>query len=802
VRPGKNVADRCGELSEGSPDRRRLVLIPINALRSLLRIPSDNPDLMHSQVKALSAQVPLLYFITLINTLAVAWTHYGSAPEILTVGFPALVAVGCVARGWTWMRMRGGVSDAQAASALRKTVVAAVAFGVILLLWGLVLYQYGDAYAQGHVVFYMAITVISCIFCLMHLRPAALLLTGVTVIPFTIFFVMTGRPVFIAIAVNMLLVSAAMIYILLIYSRDFANMIGFQNQLVEGHELERAAQREILKHAGRFEVALNNMLHGLSMFDVDDRLIVCNERYAEMYGLPGDLTQPGAEWRDIVAHRVETLSHRNLSYDDVLVTLHSVHLKTTPSSHVRQLGDGRMILVRHQPIKEGGWVATHEDITERHEAEERLSYTARHDALTGLANRVLLQERMEQAVAGLERGEEFAVLCLDLDHFKETNDALGHVVGDLLLQETAARLRACVGDADTVARAGGDEFAIVAVGTSGPAEPAALAQRLLVAMAAPFELEGHHINIGASIGIALAPRDGTVGARLFRLADVALYRAKSGGRRTWRFFEASMDAELQSRWRLEIDLRKALVDEEFEVYFQPINDAKTRSIRSFEALLRWRHPDRGMISPAEFIPLAEETGLIVPLGEWVLGTACKEATHWPADVRVSVNVSARQFDTGKLTETVRKAIADSGLAARRLELEITESVLLEGGRDNLAILHELRGLGVQIALDDFGTGYSSLSYLRSFPFDKLKIDQSFVRNIDERDAQEIVRAIASLSQTLGMATTAEGVETEDQLEKMIAYHCTEVQGYLFSRPVPASEVARLLAAFNPGRQAA
>jgi diguanylate cyclase (GGDEF)-like protein len=766
---------------------------------------------MHSQVKALSAQVPLLYFITLVNTVAVAWTHYGSAPESLTVGFPALVLVGCVARGWTWMRMHGGVSDAEAASALRKTVVAAVAFGVALLVWSLVLYQYGDAYAQGHVVFFMGITVISCIFCLMHLRPAALLLTGVTVIPFAIFFLMTGRPVFVAIAVNMLLVSAAMIYILLIYSRDFANMIAFQKKLVQTHEAETewarsnaetelAAQREILKHAGRFEVALNNMLHGLCMFDTDDRLIVCNERYAEMYGLPGELKQPGAKWRDIVAHKLETPGY--LSDDDVLATHRTVHFKTTPSSQVRQLGDGRRILVRHQPIKEGGWVATHEDITERHEAEERLSHLARHDALTGLANRVLLQERMEEAVAGLERGEEFAVLCLDLDHFKETNDALGHVVGDVLLREIAARLKACVGETDTVARAGGDEFAIVELGISGTAETAALAQRLLEAIAAPFEIEGHKINIGASIGIALAPRDGTLGARLFRLADVALYRAKSGGRRTWRFFEASMDSELQSRWQLEIDLRKALVEEEFEVYFQPINDAKTRSIRSFEALVRWRHPDRGMISPAEFIPLAEETGLIVPLGEWVLGMACKEATKWPVDVRVSVNVSARQFDTGQLTETARKAIADSGLAAQRLELEITESVLLEGGRDNLAILHELRALGVRIALDDFGTGYSSLSYLRSFPFDKLKIDQSFVRNIDERDAQEIVRAIASLSQTLGMATTAEGVETEEQLEKMIAYHCTEVQGYLFSRPVPASDVARLLAAFNPGRQAA
>jgi predicted signal transduction protein with EAL and GGDEF domain len=318
----------------------------------------------------------------------------------------------------------------------------------------------------------------------------------------------------------------------------------------------------------------------------------------------------------------------------------------------------------------------------------------------------------------------------------------------------------------------------------------------------PYEIDGHEINIGASIGIALAPRDESVGALLLRLADIALYRAKSERRQSYRFFEAAMDAELQSRRRLEIDMRKALVNDEFEVYFQPINDAKTKSIRSFEALVRWRHPDRGMISPAEFIPLAEQTGLIVPLGEWVLRTACKEATFWPSDVRVSVNLSACQFKAGDLTGTVRKALADTGLSAQRLELEITESVLLDGSSDNLATLHELRGLGAKIAMDDFGTGYSSLSYLRSFPFDKLKIDQSFVRNIDKRDAREIVRAIAGLGRTLGMTTTAEGVETEDQLKAMIAYRCTEVQGYLFSRPVPASDVARLLDMFHSARQAA
>ncbi len=437
-------------------------------------------------------------------------------------------------------------------------------------------------------------------------------------------------------------------------------------------------------------------------------------------------------------------------------------------------------------------MAIHEDITARQKAEERLSRMAHYDPLTGLANRVLLHKRLELAVAGLQRGEAFAVLCLDLDNFKEANDALGYAVGDALLREIAARLRTCVRDGDTIARIGGDEFAIVQLGIAGPLEPGDLARRLLAIVTERYEIEGQSIDIGVSIGFACAPHDESDGALLLRLADIALNRAKSDGRRTYRSFETAMDIELQSRRRLELDMRKALVNEEFVVYFQPINDAKTKAIRSFEALVRWRHPERGMISPAEFIPLAERTGLIVPLGEWVLRAACQEAMRWPPDVRLSVNLSACQFKVDDLTESIRNALAVTGLAAQRLELEITELVLLDECQDNLAILHQLRGLGARIAMDDFGTGYSSLSYLRSFPFDKIKIDQSFVKNIDQRDAREIVRAVASLGQTLGVTTTAEGVETEDQLAMMIEYGCSEVQGYLFSRPVPASHVAALL----------
>jgi diguanylate cyclase (GGDEF)-like protein len=499
---------------------------------------------------------------------------------------------------------------------------------------------------------------------------------------------------------------------------------------------------------------------------------------------------------------VKTFGYRDLDYDDVLAQHRAIDLTKNETTATRLLGDGRIILVRHRPIKEGGWVATHEDITERSKTQAQLSHLAHHDALTGLANRHLLQERMERAVAGLQRGEAFAILCIGLNHIKSANDALGHAVGDALLREVAARLSACVLEGDTVARIGGSEFAVLQVGIAGPDEPVNRAQTLLDVLTRPYEIEGHQIIIDANVGLALAPRDETSGPPLLRQADIALSRAKAEGGKTWRAFEAAMDAELQNRRGLEIDLRRALANNEFEVHFQPINSAKTRSVRSFEALARWRHPERGMISPADFIPLAERTGLIAPLGEWVLRTACQEATHWPSDVRVSVNLSACQFRADDLIGMVRKALADTGLPARRLELEITESVLLDGSGDNLATLHALRDLGAKIAMDDFGTGYSSLSYLRSFPFDKIKIDQSFVKNIDQRDAREIVRAIANLGRTLGITTTAEGVETEEQLKTMIAYRCTEVQGYLFSRPVPASQVRRLLDMFYQARQAA
>ncbi|MGD0723074.1 MAG: EAL domain-containing protein [Roseiarcus sp.] len=567
-------------------------------------------------------------------------------------------------------------------------------------------------------------------------------------------------------------------------------------------ELEISTQAQILKHAGRFEVALNNMLQGLCMFDTRERLIVCNSRYAQMYCLPEALTRPGVLWRDIITHRLATFGYRDLGIEDVVARHEATDRRSVASSDTRELGDGRTILIRHQPIPEGGWVTTHEDITERRKSDERLSRMARHDALTGLPNRILLHERLGRAVERLAEGEQFAIFCLDLDHFKETNDTLGHPVGDALLRDFAARLRASIRDSDTVARIGGDEFAIVQAAIADPQEARDLAQRLLDVLGEPYEIAGHHIDIGASIGIACAPRDDEEGGLLLRKADIALYRAKSEGRRGYRFFEPAMDEELQARRRLEVDIRKALREEEFEVYYQPLLDARTRQINSFEALVRWRYPYRGIVSPIEFIPLAEETGLIVPLGEWVLRAACREAARWPPDLRVTVNLSAAQFKSPGLVEVVAAALAAAGLSGRRLELEITESVLLCESKRTLEALHRLRAMGVRIAMDDFGTGYSSLSYLRSFPFDKIKIDKSFVQNIDQRDAQEIVRAISALGQTLVMTTTAEGVETEAQLAAVVETGCVEAQGNLFSRPVPATEVPDLLGRFHHALHAA
>ncbi|MGB8901166.1 MAG: EAL domain-containing protein, partial [Methylocella sp.] len=386
--------------------------------------------------------------------------------------------------------------------------------------------------------------------------------------------------------------------------------------------------------------------------------------------------------------------------------------------------------------------------------------------------------------------------------FKDVNDTLGHAAGDRLLVEVADRLRVCLRGSDMAARFGGDEFALLQIGLAGQHEAGALAERIVTLLSEPYDIEGQQALIGASAGIALAPADGETAEQLLTSADIALYQAKEGGRGAFRFFEPGMDADLRARRTLELDLRKALAAGEFELYYQPLVTLETNVIYGFEALLRWHHPVRGMVAPAEFIPLAEETGLIVPIGEWVLRQACAGAVAWSDDLKVSVNLSPVQFKKGNLPQLVVAALASSGLPAERLELEITESTLLVESETNLATLHSLRALGVGISMDDFGTGYSGLSYLRAFPFNRIKIDRSFISELGEsRDCTAIVRAIADLGSNLGIPTLAEGAETEKQLAWVREAGCTEMQGYLFSRPIPASEIAKLLSSQPNCRQA-
>jgi diguanylate cyclase (GGDEF)-like protein/PAS domain S-box-containing protein len=439
------------------------------------------------------------------------------------------------------------------------------------------------------------------------------------------------------------------------------------------------------------------------------------------------------------------------------------------------------------------------DVTERKQAEARIAYLAQHDALTGLPNRVLFHERLKDALDSVRRaGRPLAVHCIDLDHFKSVNDTLGHPVGDQLLRAVAERLKQNLGEACLVARLGGDEFAVIQADISHPNEASDLAAKLITAVSSHYDIQGHEVIIGASIGIALAPGDGDDCDALLRNADMALYRAKADGRGTAHFFEPEMDRCIQARRVLELDLRKAYANGEFELYYQPLITLRENRISGFEALLRWRHPKRGMVPPGEFIPLAEEIGLIGPLGEWVLRQACSEAARWPDDLHVAVNLSPVQFRSRSVVQAVLTALAYSRLAPQRLELEITESVLLADTEANLATLHKLREIGVRISMDDFGTGYSSLSYLRSFPFDKIKIDRSFVSDLAQRpDCMAIIHAVVGLGQSLGISTTAEGVETQEQLDRLRAEGCTEAQGFLFSPPRPAAEIAALIAAVNP-----
>jgi diguanylate cyclase (GGDEF)-like protein len=582
---------------------------------------------------------------------------------------------------------------------------------------------------------------------------------------------------------GMLLVICCAVLLLRVWAKQLGRLIVSEAQLAQkSRELEGANHR--------LDAAMNNVPQGLCMFDAAERLIVSNARYMDMYGLSSALLEPGCALRDLLAQR-ETAGSFALDSDRYIAELRAQLALGKPFSAITHLQDGRVISVQNQPVAGGGWVAMHEDITQRQRTEARVAHMASHDALTDLPNRVHFSDRMDQLLVALgHSGAPFNMLLFDLDLFKAVNDSLGHPVGDELLKAIAQRLRRPGFANYTVARFGGDEFAVLQAEDGDQRDNAVvLANKLQSVLCEPYSIEGHQIVIGISIGIALAPADGASQIELLKNADLALYHAKSQGRHGYRFYEPQMDRDARLQRELEVDLREALAANQLVLHYQCIIDVPSRRICGVETLVRWNHPKHGLLGPDRFIPLAEEVGLIIPIGEWIMRQACAEAATWPDHVKLAVNLSAVQFRSGNLLNSITGALADAGLPPERLELEVTESVLLRNNAENLAVLHQLKAFGVSIVLDDFGTGYSSLSYLRMFPFDKIKIDKSFVAEFSNRaDCAAIVCAVTGLGRSLHVDTTGEGVETAEQFELLRAAGCTQVQGFFFNRPVPACEL--------------
>jgi diguanylate cyclase (GGDEF)-like protein/PAS domain S-box-containing protein len=564
---------------------------------------------------------------------------------------------------------------------------------------------------------------------------------------------------------------------------------------------ERARLMETVERQyAQFEAALANMVQGLLMYDSAGRLTVCNKRFAEMFGVPWERWEAAALGTTVseTMQLVEDWTHVALTNRPQVLAEHQNMVDRQRSGrNVFELSDGRTFSASFAPMADGGFVVTFEDITEQRRNQDQITHMAHYDALTDLPNRGQFYEKMDGLLDRAPDCAAFAVLSIDLDHFKNVNDTLGHPIGDELLRAAADRMRGCVREGDIVARLGGDEFAILQLSFGRPQDATALASRLIETVTAPYQIDDHQVVVGTSIGIAIAPGDGTVPDQLMKNADLALYRCKAEGGNAYRFFEAQMDARMQERRALEIDLRKALLNDEFVLNYQPIVSLRTGRVNSCEALIRWHQPERGLVSPLDFISVAEETGLICPIGEWVLEQACADAVAWPEDIAVAVNVSPIQFKAGNFFHVVTRALEKSGLPASRLELEITELVLMHDSKETLALLHKLKELGISIAMDDFGTGYSSIGYLRSFPFDRIKIDQSFIRDLPGSDESlAILRAVVGLGRSLHIVTTAEGVETQSQLELLRTEGCTDVQGHFFSPPKPAAEMRELLASLH------
>jgi diguanylate cyclase (GGDEF)-like protein len=603
-------------------------------------------------------------------------------------------------------------------------------------------------------------------------------------------------------AVGAVLLLACLLALLVILARQLRHLGASRAQLAAQSETLAASNARLRDTNSQFAATLAHMSQGLCMFDRAGVLRVCNDELRRLYGLAPEVG-PGTTRDDLAVMRARRLK-RTIARRDPLEELFEP-ARSDGAPELVELDNGRVIAVTGSAMGDGGWLETHEDVTDRYKYGEQIEYLARCDPLTGVANRTSFVDRLQAARLALRAGgRAFAVLMVDLDRFKDVNDSVGHAVGDLVLQQTAARLAEALRPDDWLARLGGDEFAIVRAAPRGGGGDAVLpemhddalvlAGRIVDIVGEPYEVEGETHVVTASIGIALAPADGDEPVDLLKKADLALYRAKTHGRNGFAFYDASMTEEVEARHRLENDLRQGLAENAFRLQYQPIVDVASGRVCAVEALIRWEHPTRGLLAPREFIALAEHTGLIGRLGDWVLHAACAEAARWPRHVKVAVNISPVQFRRAGLLDTVMRALRAAGLPPERLEVEITESVLLENEERNVSVLHQLKSLGITIALDDFGTGYSSLGYLTTFPFSKIKIDQRFIRDVLTRsDCAAIVCSAAALGLSLGMVVVAEGVETRKQLEVVRITGVSQAQGYLFGAPVPPDEIARMLA---------
>ncbi len=765
------------------------VAVDSSFFKTLLSVPHENPDLIKAQCAILSNLIPTMYFVLIANGWLLSASFMNTAPRWLTVYCLIVLTAISVIRLTVWWRKRGATVTAEAAAAmLMRTNRVAGALAVAFSAWAIALYPYGDAYARSHIAFFMAITVIGCIFCLMHLRSAALIVAGIVNTAFVGFFVATGNPTFIAMAVNVVLVSGAMLIVLLIQNRDFNRLIVAQADamaLIAENRRREQEQSRLLRMIDDMPVAVMtvdpatfrinyvNETSRRTLRQIEDLLPI---KVDEIIGTSIDIFHKAPEHQRRILWSPDNLPHRaRIRLGPEVLDLQISAVNAADGSYI-----GPML----------SWSI----ITQQVAAENRIRQLAHYDTLTGLANRATFREQLTGILAA--PGCKASLLFIDLDGFKFINDSYGHLVGDALLRQVSDRLLLeCRQPGTMVGRLGGDEFAVL-VPHGDPQQASALAGTLVEALVQPYDLDrDRHFQIGASIGAAIAPIHGEDAETLLSRADMALYAAKAAGKRTFRTFTPEMEIRLSERVRLEAKLRTALDEKSgLFVFFQPIVDVHTQHVTAREALLRWHHPLRGWIPPSEFIPVAEASGMIDQLGQFVLDRACRDAAGWTDGARVAVNVSAAQLGKGILAPAVEAALAASGLPPTRLEIEVTETALLNDELDCIADLRRVRDLGVRVALDDFGTGFSSLAHLRAFPFDKIKIDGSFVQDAVTRpDCAAVVKAVADLGKRLGVTTVAEGVETLAHLQRVMEEGCAEVQGYLFGRPEPSERDAAVVA---------